>query len=176
MRKIIITYGLIAGAIVSAMMLISQPLLKNGTINFDNGMIIGYASMVIAFTMIFVAIKNYRDHYQKGTISFWQAFKIGLLITLITSLMYAVTWEIYYNTAAPDFMERYTEHYLQKIKDEGGSQAEFELARTEMETLNSYYKILPIRFAMTLMEILPVGLIISLLSALLLRKRELLPI
>ena len=93
MRKIVLTYGLIAGAIVSVMILGSIPLWNRGILNFDNGEIVGYTTMVIALSMIFFGIKSCRDYHFKGSINFWQGVKIGLLITLIASIMYAITWE-----------------------------------------------------------------------------------
>lgn len=176
MKKVIITYGLIGGVIVSAIMLGSHPLLDKGIINYDNGMIIGYGSMVIALSMVFFGVKSYRDQHSGGAISFWQGVKIGMLITLLASVMYALTWEVYYNTAASDFTEKYTQYHVDKMVSDGASQAEIDDTRAEMESFNELYdESLLIRFGVTLMEILPVGVVITFLSAALLRKREVLP-
>lgn len=172
MKKVIITYGLIGGVIVSAIMLGSHPLLDKGIINYDNGMLIGYGSMVIALSMVFFGVKSYRDQHAGGAISFWQGVKIGMLITLVASVMYALTWEVYYNTAAGDFTEKYTQHYIDKMASEGASQAAIDEKRAEMESFNELYENPLIRFGVTLMEILPVGVIITFLSAGLLRRRE----
>jgi hypothetical protein len=172
MKKLILINGVIAGVIVSGLMLISLPLVDRGTISYDNGMLIGYASMVLAFSMIFVGVKSYRDQVQKGVISFGQACKVGLLITLIASIIYAFTWDIYYRTAARDFTEKYTVHYLEKMEAEGASAEEIHSMRIEMEGFNKMYQNTFIRFGVTLMEILPVGVVITLLSAAILRKRE----
>jgi hypothetical protein len=175
MKKIIITNGVIAGVIVSAMLLISLPLMDRGILNYDSGMIVGYTSMVIALSVIFFGIKTYRDQYQSGTITFGQGFKLGILIALLAGVIYALTWEVYYNVAAPDFMQQYTEHYLKKMKEEGASQAEIQSMQTEMDNFSELYKNPVVRFGYTLMEILPVGLVITLISAGILRKREVLP-
>lgn len=175
MKKVIITYGLIGGVIVSVIMLGSHPLLEKGIINYDSGMLIGYSSMVIALSMVFFGVKSYRDQHSGGAISFWQGVKIGMLITLVASIMYALTWEVYFNTAASDFTEKYTQHYIDKMVKEGASQAEIDEKRAEMADFGELYKNPLIRFGVTLMEILPVGVIITFLSAALLRKREVLP-
>lgn len=175
MRKVILINGLIAGLIVSGMMIITQPLLRDGTINYDNGMIVGYASMVIALSMIFFGIKTYRDQYENGSVSFWQAFKVGILIAMVASIMYALTWEVYYRVAAPDFMTHYTEYSLEKMKKDGATQAELSTARTELEEWGVLYQNPFIRFLMTLMEIVPVGIVISLIAAAILKEKRILP-
>jgi len=172
MKKIILINGVIAGLIISGIMLISVGFIDNGTLNFDNGMLVGYASMVLGFSMIFVGIKTYRDQVLKGVITFGQACKAGLLIALVASVLYAISWEIYYNVAAQDFTQKYTEHYLQKMKSGGASEEEISSKRTEMESFNQLYENPFIRFGVTLLEILPVGVIVTVLSAAILRKRE----
>lgn len=175
MKKIIITYGVIAGAIVSVIMLGSVPLYEKGIVNFDNGMVIGYTSMVVALSMVFFGIKTYRDQYLSGSITFLQGLKIGLLITIIASLMYAITWDIYYNTLGSGFTEKYTEHYIQRLQEDGATAAEIQAAEKEMTEFNEMYENFFIRFGVTLLEILPVGVLITLISAGLLRKRQILP-
>lgn len=177
MRKIILTFGLLAGAIISVLMILSMGLWDKGVLNFDNAELVGYATMVIALSMVFFGIKSYRDNYQNGTIKFGKGLQIGLLITLIASLMYAGTWEAYYQTS-PDIrahLDKYTEHYLGKLKEQGASSAEIEQQTKKMAEMQEMYKNPVIRFGFTLMEILPVGIIITLISAAVLRRKEILP-
>jgi hypothetical protein len=176
MKRIVLIYGLIAGVIVSAMMMITMPLYENGTLKLDNGEWLGYSTMVVAFSLIFFGVKSYRDNYLTGSITFVQGLKIGLLITLIASLMYAISWEITYNAIMKgDFMQQYAEHYETKMKAEGASAAELADMKQQMESLAVMYKNPLIRFGMTLMEIAPVGILISLLSAALFRMKNFLP-
>ena len=175
MRKIIWTYGIIAGVIVSAMLLITQPLFRNGTLNHDNGMLIGYTSMIIAFTTIFVAVKTYRDKHLNGAITFGTAFQIGILITVVASIVYAVTWEVYFNTIGSDFVEWYNQCQLDKLTKEGASVEKIEQTKAQLAQFAELYKNPFIRFGMTLVEIFPVGLIITLVCAGLLRKSNFLP-
>lgn len=175
MKKIIITYGLIGGVIASVFMVAAHPLLDKGILNYDNGMLVGYASMVIALSMVFFGTKTYRDQHLQGAISFGKAFKVGILITVIASLMYAIAWEGYYNLEASDFMDKYTEHYLEKLEKSGATTSEIEAAQKQMADLNVMYQNPLIRFGITLSEILPVGLIITLVSSAFLRKKEILP-
>jgi hypothetical protein len=53
MKKIILVYGLIAGVIVGAMLLITMPLYESGTLKLDNGEWLGYTTMVVALSLVF---------------------------------------------------------------------------------------------------------------------------
>jgi hypothetical protein len=90
MKKNIIVYGLIAGIIVSILMLFNVNYISHceGSVDYDTSMLIGYASMVVAFSLVFVGIRNYRDKYNGGVISFGKAFKVGILIVLIAFLFF----------------------------------------------------------------------------------------
>ncbi|GAB3508711.1 DUF4199 domain-containing protein [Spirosoma knui] len=176
MKKIVLTYGLIAGTIVGGMFAVNVPLWQNGTITFDNGIWVGYATMVIALSLIFFGIKSYRDNHAGGFITFGTAFKVGMLITLVASLLYCVAWEICYNTVFPDFMDMAARHTELGLKDSGASPAEITKAMNEFRQSAEAYKNPLVRFAMTFMEIFPVGLVITSLSASLLRKKEFLPV
>lgn len=172
MKKIVLIYGLIAGFITASMFFITH---STGEIDFDNGMLVGYATMVIAFSLIFFGVKNYRDNHLAGTITFGKAFQVGILVTLVASVIYALGWEIYYNFLGQDFMEKYTAHYMDKLAKDGASADELEAARLQMQTGAELYKNPLIRFAMTLMEIVPVGFVVTLICAALLRRPQFLP-
>ena len=175
MRKIILTYGLIAGVIVSVMIFGSLPLWNRGILNFDNGEIVGYTTIVIALSMVFFGIKSCRDYHFGGSISFWQGVKIGLMITLVASLMYVLAWEISLRSLAPDFTDNMWQHYIEKAKLEAQSETELNAAIQQVETWKELYKNPFLRFGMTLMEIFPVGVFITLISAAILRKKQVLP-
>jgi hypothetical protein len=131
--------------------------------------------MVIALSMIFFGVKAYRDNHLGGTITFGSALKVGLLITLVAALIYALSWEITRLNMKSDFMALYGEKQIEKMKTEGATEVALEVARKKMDDFVAMYKNPLIRFGITLMEIAPVGIVISLLSAALLRKKEFLP-
>src|ERR1044072_2199572 len=112
MKNTIIIYGLIAGVIVSTLMLYSVNSLSHGEGNFDydRSLLIGYASMLIAFSLVFVGIRNYRDKHNQGVISFGKAFKIGIMIVLIASTIYVLAWLVDYFYFTPDFLKKYSAH------------------------------------------------------------------
>ncbi|NOT77274.1 MAG: DUF4199 domain-containing protein [Cyclobacteriaceae bacterium] len=173
MSKIVFTFGLSAGIIFLTFMFGAIPFRKSGIITFENGEIIGYVLMVIAFSMVFAGIKLHRDRNLEGLITFGEALKVGLLITLIASIGYAVAWEFYLKFAARDFMDEYTAFRLQKAVNSGVNDAGIRSLWDEMEQIKELYKNPLLRFGMTLTEILPVGILISLISSVLLKKNEL---
>ena len=175
MKKIVLIYGLIAGVIVGAMMMITMPLYESGTLKLENGEWLGYTTMVIALSMVFFGMKSYRDNHLGGSITFGNALKVGLLITLIAALIYAFSWEITRLNMKGDFMTLYGEKQIEKMKIEGATEAALIEAKEKMDDFGLMYKNPFIRFGITLMEIAPVGILISLLSAGLLRKKNFLP-
>lgn len=169
MKKNVLVFGLIAGLIASVWMVISMAICYRNT-ELEGSMLVGYTSMVVAFSLIFVAIKNFRDKYNNGYVSFGKAFQIGLYIALIGSTMYVIAWMIEFHYFMPDFMDRFTESSLSKVA-KTGTAADVAAKREEMAGYASMYKS-PIMFAaLTYMEILPVGLLVSLVAALILKRK-----
>lgn len=175
MKRPIIIYGVIAGAIVSGMMLITMPMYNAGSLDHSNGELTGYSTMVIALSVIFFAIKSYRDKQPGGSITFWKGVQIGLLVTAIAAVMYAATWEYLYADFGEEFMQKFTEEYVNNLRADGLSDADIQKEREDMAGMMEMYKNPLVRFPMTIIEILPVGVIITLICAALLRKKEFLP-
>lgn len=172
MKKIIWTYGLISGAIVAAMLVLSLPLHEQGVLDFDSGMVVGYATMLIALSLVFFGIRSYRDAHGDGQISFWLAVKIGFLISLIASVLYCIAWEISYHTIAGDFTQRMSEYYIEDKRAAGASPEELVRTRKEMDEFENMYRNPLVRFGYTLFEILPVGLVVTLISAAALSRKK----
>jgi len=173
MKKNIVIYGSVAGIVVSILMLFITNYLSHceGNMDYDTSMLIGYASMLIALSLVFVGIRNYRNKYNGGVISFGKAFKIGLFMVLVASTIYVAAWLIAYFFFIPDFFEKYSAQMLDKLRTGGASQMEIERQTKEMANLAVMYKNPLYNAAMTYMEILPVGLIVTLISSLILRRR-----
>ena len=174
MKRTIINNGLIAGIIVSVLMLASVNFMshREGGMDYNTSLLIGYASMLIAFSLVFTGIRNDRDKNYGGVISFGKAFKTGILIVLIASTMYVVAWMIDYYFFIPDFMERYSTHMLEQMKASGASQAEMDKQAAEMANFAEMYKSPFFNAMMTYMEILPVGLVVTLASSLILKRKS----
>jgi hypothetical protein len=170
MKKLILVYGIIAGLIVTGMMALSTGYFcAKG--DFEGGMIYGYSAMIIAFSMIFVGIKSFRDKHNGGTINFGKAFKIGLFISLIASTIYVIGWLINYYCFMPDFMDKYAAVMIAKAKASGISADALAKKTAEMAQMKEWYKNPLFIILMTYVEILPVALIVTLISALILKRK-----
>lgn len=169
MKKVVLVHGIIAGLIVAGMMAFSTGYFcAKG--DFEGGMIYGYSAMIIAFSMIFIGVKSFRDKQNGGTIRFGKAFRIGLFITLIASTIYVIAWLITYYFFIPDFMDKYAASMLAEAKASGISAAELAEKTADMEQMKEWYKNPLFVILMTYVEILPVGVIISLIGALILKR------
>ena len=170
MLKIVLTFGLIAGAILSAMMLLTLPFMDR--IGFEKGEIIGYTTMVLAFLMVYFGVRSYRDNVAGGDLSFGQALKVALLIMAIGSACYVATWQLVYYKLAPDFGEKYMAYQLEKERRSGASEAQLAEKKAEMERFGEMYRNPLLNIGITFLEPLPVGLVMSLLTAGVLSRRR----
>ena len=173
MKKNILIYGLISGILVSILMLVSVNYISHceGTVDYDTSMVIGYASMLVAFSLVYVGVRNYRNKYNGGVISFGKAFKVGILMVLIASTIYVLAWLVDYFFFIPDFMDKFSANELEKLKSSGASQLEIDKKTKEMANFATMYKNPFFNALMTYAEILPVGIIVSVITALVLKRK-----
>jgi hypothetical protein len=168
MRKVVLTYGLIAGVIVSLLIVVTWSLVSPES-NYAMSMLLGYANMLVSLSMIFFAIKSYRDNYLGGSITWGRGFMVGLYVSIVASILYVIGWKIFSSLAMPDFWDQYAKHSMAALTKRGASAAEIAENAKQME----YYKHMPalVEWGMTFLEIFPVGLVISAISALILRRK-----
>jgi len=171
MKKIIITYGLIAGFIVTLFMVYGTFMYYSNP-DFKPSMVLGFTGMFIAFTFVFLGIRNFRDKQNGGAITFGNAFKIGALISIIASSCYVAVWLVEYYAFFPDFMDKYTALELKHAQESGITGAELMAKQQEMKTYAEWYKNPFMVILMTYAEILPIGLVIALISSLILKKKQ----
>ena len=172
MRKIVLTFGLIAGAMMSAMMLITFQF--HDQIGFGRaGYVVGYTSMALAFLMVFVGVKAYRDNVAGGSVSFGRALKVGSMIAAIASICYVATWQVVYYEFRPDFLDKYAAYSLEEARKSGATDAQIVEKSKEMAEFKEMYKNPLVNIAFTFLEPLPVGLLFTLTAAgVLSRKRR----
>ena len=175
MKKTIFVYGLISGGIIISIVILSVIIWDPESTHAAGTEWLGYVVMVAALSLVFFGVKSYRDSVLGGVISFWDALKLGLGITLVASAVYVAGWELYLQISGVDFMGAYAESYLGQLKSEGASEEVIADAEAMMEQYRQIYDHALLRLGITFLEIFPVGLIIALISAGLLRKSEILP-
>ena len=168
MKKTVLTFGLISGAILVVMMAVTMPFADK--IGFDKGEIIGYTTMVVAFLMVFFGIRSYRENIGAGKITFGKAFAIGILITLIACVCYVAAWEIIYYKFMPDFLDKYAQHVIEKARASGASAEAIQSQLQEMKKFKTLYHNPFINAAISFTEPFPIGLIVTLISSLVLRR------
>lgn len=170
MKKTIWTFGLIAGAIMSAMMV--GTMAYTNRFGFDKGEVIGYTTMVLAFLLVFFGVRSYRDNIAGGTIGFGRAFVVGLLITVVASLCYTATWEVLYFTTMRDFGTKFEQYQLDRARTKGASDAQLAKMKADLDRFNENYRNPLYNSALTFLEPLPVGLVLTLISAGVLSRRR----
>jgi F0F1-type ATP synthase assembly protein I len=170
MKKIILNYGLYSGAVSAILMAITTYSIKQNGIS-DNGALYGYAGMILSMVFVYLGVRLFRERERNGVISFGEAFKVGGLIALISCACYVVTWLLMYEFFLPDFMEQYITYSLDKMKAAGKPEVDIEQARTQMADAQEMYKNPLYRVAFTFIEPLPVALLMSLVSAIILKKK-----
>ncbi|MEO9485551.1 MAG: DUF4199 domain-containing protein [Ekhidna sp.] len=165
--KIALKYGLISGGLIVVSWFITIGLGDNP--DFAIAEIAGYAIMILALSAVFLGIKKIRD--EKGTISFKEAFLNGLGITLVASIIYVIGWMIYMPNFAPDFVDKYQAAQVELIEQSEASDEEKNKEIDEMNQWIENYKKPPIMVAMTFTEIFPIGLLVTLISSLILKRK-----
>jgi uncharacterized protein DUF4199 len=169
MKKNILTFGLISGAISSLLMVATVPFADR--IGFDKGAVIGYTAIVLSFLLVFFGIRSYRDNVGNGQITFTGAFAVGISITLISCVCYVVTWEVLYFHFLPGFMDKYGAHMLEKLKAAGAGPVAIQAQLEQIKKYKEMYDNPFLNAAMTFIEPFPIGLVITLISAAVLRRK-----
>lgn len=171
MQRIVLRYGLASGAVLAVIFAITMSLSTRGSLGLDRGELLGYTSMVLAFLLVFFGIRSYRETVAGGAISFGKAFQVGILITLVTCAIYVISWEILYYNFFPNFLNQYSAHVLAKMRASGATEAALQESARKMAELKKNYANPLFNVGITFLEIFPVGLVITLISAAILRRK-----
>ena len=175
MLRTILKYGLIAGLVVGGFELVTFTAFS-GMPPLEYGMVIGYTTMLIALSAVFVGIKRHRDVDRGGVIGFWPALGIGLGISFIAGIFYVAAWELVQAMTDMDFATSYSNAILASEQAKGASAEALAKLSAEMAAFKIQYADPMFRLPMTFAEIFPVGVLVSLVSAGLLRNSRFLPV
>ena len=166
MKKIVLTYGLISGVIGAALLLAHVPFMDGGS----KSLILGYTGIVLSSLLIFFGVRSYRENVGKGKISFGRAFAVGILIALISAVCYVAAWEVVYYSS-PGIVDHVFDKPIEEMRASGAPQAKIDEAAREAESFKKLYANPLVNVAFTFNEPFPVGLLITLISAGILRRK-----
>jgi uncharacterized protein DUF4199 len=169
MKKTVLVFGLISGAIAAVMMLATVPF--EDKVSWEQGAILGYTTIVLSALLIFFGVRSYRENVGGGHLTFGRGFAIGILIALISSACYVGTWEIIYYKLMPDFVDRYAAHMVERAKASGASPQKVEEEERKAKEFKEAYNNPVTNIAWTFLEVFPIGLVVTLASAGMLRKK-----
>ena len=169
MKKTVLTFGLISGALSSLMMVATVPFADR--IGFDKAEVVGYTAIVLSFLLVFFGIRSYRDNAGNGQITFTKAFAVGISITLISCIFYVVTWEVLYFNFLHGFMDKYGAYVVEKLRASGASPAAVQAQLQQLKKFKELYDNPLFNAVMTFIEPFPIGLVITLISAAVLRRK-----
>ncbi|MCA3255582.1 MAG: DUF4199 domain-containing protein [Alphaproteobacteria bacterium] len=175
MLKLILRYGVIAGLIVGTAMGITTSLMADNPPPMWVGMLIGYTSMLVALSFVFVGVKRHRDEALGGVIGFWPALGMGLAISLVAGVLYALAWEVTLAVTGLDYGAVWTKHMVEEARAAGKSAAEIAKIEADMAVFAAEYRNPLYRLPMTFLEITPVAALVSLATAAILRNPRVLP-
>ncbi|EOZ97124.1 hypothetical protein A33Q_1772 [Indibacter alkaliphilus LW1] len=167
MKNNVLIFGIILGLLLCIPWIIMVNMLYTDP-DFKSNDLLGYAILVVIYSLIFVGIRNYRDKGLGGRISFGKGLKIGTIITLIAGVIYVIIWSFSFYLFVPDFMEVYTQHVLYQCTSEEDLAAKTK----EMETFARMYENPLFMILITFAEVVPLGLAVTLISALILKKQK----
>lgn len=169
----ILSFGVAAGLVVGILLVgivVSNPDQPPSTL----GMVLGYLIMLVALSLVFVAIKRHRDIDLGGVIRFWRAFGLGLGVSFVASLVYVLAWEVALAWTGVDFAASWTTMLIEQEKAKGVTGPALEQFIAGMEQFKRDYANPMYRLPMTFTEIFPLGAIVSLISAAILRNSRVL--
>ena len=173
MKNVILKYGAISGLISAGLMLASTLIMLqfgDPAQHFESGAYIGYTCIFLAMAVIYAAIRYYRQSINGGRVSFVQGLLIGLGITVISCIFYSLMWlGVYYNFM-PNFMDEYINYQVSKMEAAGSSAESIQAMKTQMDGYKAMYSSPFNIFLITMIEPAPVGVLVSLISALFLKK------
>lgn len=176
MIAVILRYGIIGGLLVAIPMVWRMLSLEaNDQADPLGGMLVGYLTMLVALTLVFVGIKHYRDRMLGGVIRFLPAFGLGLGISAVASLLYVVGWEISLAYSDFDFVGWYSNHLVESARASGASAERLAQVAAEAQAFRESYANPLVRVGFTFIEMMPVGILVSAISAAILRNSRVLP-
>jgi hypothetical protein len=166
MKRTVLTYGLISGVIGAVLMLAHVPFMDGS----NRSLLVGYAGIVLSALVIFFGVRSYREDVGHGKISFGRAFAVGILIALISAACYVAAWEVVYYSS-PGIADHIFDKQVADLKAAGAPQEQIDETAREVASFKKLYANPFVNVAFTFIEPFPVGLLMALISAVVLRRK-----
>jgi uncharacterized protein DUF4199 len=166
MKKTVLTYGSISAVIAAVLLLAHVPFMDGGS----KGLILGYTGIVLSSLLIFFGVRSYRENVGNGKISFGRGFVVGILIALLSAAGYVAAWEVVY-FSHPAVADHIFDKPIQELKEKGAPQAEIDAAAVQVESFKKLFANPFVNAALTFLEPFPVGVLMTLISAVILRRK-----
>lgn len=173
MSRTILIFGAIAGLVVAVPMFLMIANSDPGSA--ASSQFAGYLIMVLALSLVFFGVKRLRDRELGGAIRFVPALLAGLGISAVAGVIYVIGWEITLAVTDFAFIDSYSTAAIEAARAKGASAADIEALIVQMGEFRRQYENPFFRLPITFIEIFPVGVLISLISAALLRNPRFLP-
>ena len=171
MKRTVLIWGSILGVLLSINLVYMVHLCYTDP-DFKPNMILGYLVILVMLSTVFFGVKIYRDKQLKGIISLGQALKVGALIAFVGATIYVIVWLVTYYVYFPDFMDKYALQEMKNAINSGASLKEIAKLKQDTETYKELYKSPILVVVFTYLEVLPLGLIVALISALVLKRKS----
>ena len=168
MKKTVLTYGLISGAIAAVLLLAHVPFMHS--LEGSKGLIVGYTGIVLSALLIFFGVRSYRENVGNGKISFGRGLAVGILIALISAAGYVAAWEVVYYSN-PGFADKIFDKQVNDLKAAGAPQEKIDATAQQVESFKKLYANPLVNVAFTFIEPFPVGILMTLISAFVLRRK-----
>ncbi len=169
MKRTILTWGLMTGVVSISLMLATLPI--GDRIGLEHGFVLGYTALVLSALLIFPGVRSYRDNVAGGEMPFGRVFLVGLGIALVAAVCYGVVWAVVYANFMPDFSDKYTAYMIDKVRSSGASAEKIAEATAQAAQMKRLMENPLTNAAMAFLEPFPIGLLASLVSAGILRKK-----
>jgi hypothetical protein len=171
MKKIILSYGFLSGALAALYMVLMGFIMRRSMDFSSMGMVYGYAAILLTLLLVFFGIRAYRDREGGGYITFGRAFQVGMGIALISCVCYVLAWMVVWTTLVPDFADRYSETIVRQAEQRGANPTEIEHVSQQAAQMRVWYDNPWMVAALTFLEPFPVALLVTMISALVLRRK-----
>ena len=154
MKNIVVKYG-VYGFLTGLIIFTLHLTLGINNLDYSTNEILGYVSIFLSLSFIFFGIKHYRDKVNNGVVTIGKAIVIGLLISVLVGLGIAIAECIYTKLIDPSFFNNYEQMLIDQGKED-------EIIKMTSATAAVFMLVL----------VIVIGFIISLLSALILQRKN----